>query len=253
MLPDLAARGASATRAVHALVRCAPGRRRRGSLDCGTTELGGRQRECLLHGGGDARLLHALEQRVEFVGQGIRVTASAPTNARYSSMEINTAQGWSCLVMATRPSLATRSRTRPKLFFASLAETCGASASLPRRERARRSTAGMAANSFVSRPRLLYRNWAKIAELVKRLHLDRRCQCGCVHHCRAESPRRPRVCARSAPAMSPRYVGRSGPGSARSETVDTAASRPARVSGFDVACSSTSRSAHAALPETMRR
>src|SRR6266704_417238 len=71
MLPDRAARSASATRAVHALRRCEPGCWRRGSLDGGATELGRRQREGPLHGGCGPRLLHALEQCIEFIGEGV--------------------------------------------------------------------------------------------------------------------------------------------------------------------------------------
>src|SRR6267378_5146489 len=72
MLPDRAARRPSATRAARALAPCATGCRRRRTLDRGATELSRRQSERLLHGRSGTRRLHALEQGIEFVREGVQ-------------------------------------------------------------------------------------------------------------------------------------------------------------------------------------
>src|SRR6185437_42338 len=78
MLAVRAARNASATRAARTLRRCAAARPQRWVLDRGTTELRGCQRKGLLHGSGSARLLHALEQRIEFVGERVESDGLRP-------------------------------------------------------------------------------------------------------------------------------------------------------------------------------
>src|SRR5579864_8083099 len=71
MLAVRAARSALATRAARTLGYCAADCRNRRVLDGRTTELDWCERERLLHGSGSPRLLHALEQRIEFVGERV--------------------------------------------------------------------------------------------------------------------------------------------------------------------------------------